>query len=162
MNPLDILVIAIIIFFAFLGYVRGGVKQVFVILKWVGAFGLTKLVASYLIKTALFVSIEPLWWRYLLAYGGFFVLCFEGFVFLGYGLTRVINSLGLEPLNRLLGIAGGSIKGVLIIMLSVLLLNHTPIKYSQLWQTSFLLPYVEQLTHSLASYVIFFKSLTLK
>lgn len=152
MNPLDLSVIAVITFFTFLGYIRGGVKQAFVILKWVGAFWLTKLVASYLIKTVL-VSIKPLWWRYLLAYGGFFVLCFEGFVFLGYGLTRVINTLGLKPLNRLLGLVGGMIEGIFIVMLTVLLLNHTPMKYSQWWQTSFLLPYVEQLTHSLALYI---------
>lgn len=149
MNPLDLSVIVIIIFFTFLGYIRGGVKQALVILKWVGAFWLTKLVAPYLIKTVL-ASIESLWWRYLLAYGGFFVLCFEGFVFLGYGLTRIINTLGLNPLNRLLGLVMGSTEGILIITLLVLVLDLTPMKYSQWWQTSFLIPYIEQLTRSLA------------
>lgn len=155
MNPLDLSVIAVTIFFTFLGYIRGGVKQAFVILKWVGTFWLTKLVTPYLIKTML-ASIEPLWWRYLLAYGGFFILCFEGFVFLGYGLTRVINTLGLKPLNRLFGLAGGMVEGILIVMLTVLLLNYTPMKYSQWWQTSLLLPYVEQLTHSLSLYIDYF------
>jgi membrane protein required for colicin V production len=118
-----------------LGAWRGLVYELVSVLGWIAAFVLAQWWAPE-VATRLPLSgvTEPV--RYAAA----FVLVFVAAAFAGgllAWLTRkLVQAIGLRPVDRTLGAAFGLVRGVVLLLAAAVVMDLTPLKSSEAWQTS--------------------------
>ncbi|MBY0345328.1 MAG: CvpA family protein [Neisseriaceae bacterium] len=66
-------------------------------------------------------------------------------------INTIMNTLKLTGLNRLLGILFGAIRGGLIVIIGLIIINFLPYKQSYDWQQSQLRPFFDQVIPFLTS-----------
>jgi membrane protein required for colicin V production len=131
----DWILLAVLVFSLVLGAWRGLVFEVLSVLGWVAAFFLAQWfapdVAEWLPLTS---ASEPI--RYAAA----FVLTFIGAVFvaglLAALIKRLVEAIGLRPVDRTLGAAFGLVRGLVLLLAAAMVINMTPLKDSLWWQES--------------------------
>jgi membrane protein required for colicin V production len=131
----DWILLGVLVFSLLVGAWRGLVFEVLSVLGWVAAFFLAQWlapdVAGWLPITS---TAEPV--RYAAA----FVLTFIGVVFVAGLLTalikRLVDAIGLRPVDRTMGAAFGLVRGVVLLLAAAVVINMTPLKDSLWWQES--------------------------
>jgi membrane protein required for colicin V production len=132
---LDWIFATVLLLSVLLGAWRGLVFEVLSLVSWVAAFVLAQWlaldVADYLPMSG---SSE------LLRYGAGFLLVFIAVVILGGLLAallkKVMATVGLRPVDRVLGAAFGALRGVLLLLLVTTLAAMTQFKTSPAWHES--------------------------
>lgn len=118
-----------------LGAWRGLVYEVLSVLGWVAAFfvaqwGAPRLAAVLPLQSA----AEPV--RYAVA----FVLIFIAAVFaaglLAFLVKKLVQSVGLRPVDRTLGSAFGLVRGLILLLAATLVIDMTALKGSDWWLES--------------------------
>lgn len=135
MAALDWIFSAVLLLSVLLGAWRGLVFEVLSLLSWVAAFVLAQWlaldVADYLPMSG---SSE------MLRYGAGFLLVFIAVVMLGglfaALLKKLMATVGLRPVDRVLGAAFGALRGVLLLLLGTVLAAMTQFKTSPSWHES--------------------------
>jgi len=135
MAALDWIFATVLLLSVLLGAWRGLVFEVLSLLGWVAAFVLAQWlaldVAAYLPMSG---SSE------LLRYGAGFLLVFIAVAMLGGLLAALLKKLmatvGLRPVDRVLGAAFGALRGVLLLLLGTVLAAMTQFKTSPAWHES--------------------------
>lgn len=151
MTAIDYAILVILIFFALLSYAHGLAAEVFSVLKW----ALSLLGARLLEPTVsrlFFSSFESIWLRHVLGFVIFFLVFYFVLNFFSRGITRILAVLGLGGINRILGVAFGMIKGLLVVTLFYFLFSYTDLPKQAMWQHSFFLPYFSSLLSLLTPY----------
>ena len=139
MNGIDYIILGVLAVSVLVGLWRGLVSELLSLAAWIAAFWVAwtfgPLVAAQLEHTIALPSA-----RIGVAYG----LCFVAVLILGALLRlvarRLVWSTGLGGLDRLLGMAFGLVRGVLLVTLVVFLLGFSGFTHSVWWRDSVLLP----------------------
>ena len=135
MTAVDWIFLAVLAGSLLLGAWRGLVYELVSVLGWIAAFVLAQWWAPE-VATRLPLSgvTDPV--RYAAA----FVLVFVAAAFAGgllAWLTRkLVQAIGLRPVDRTLGAAFGLVRGVVLLLAAAVVMDLTPLKSSEAWQTS--------------------------
>jgi len=132
---LDWIFAAVLLLSMVLGAWRGLVFEVLSLVSWVAAFALAQWLALDAAKSLPMGGSSE-----MLQYAAGFVLVFIASVMLG-GLIAVMvkklmASVGLRPVDRVLGAMFGVIRGALLLLLATALVSMTALKNGSDWQAS--------------------------
>lgn len=135
MAALDWILLAVLLLSLVLGALRGLVYEVMSLLAWIVAFWLAQWYAQDAAqKLPLGDVSEPL------RHAAGFVVVFVIAVFAG-GLVawlakKLVEALGLRPVDRTLGAAFGLLRGAVLLLAVAVVVNLTALKASPWWQGS--------------------------
>ncbi len=135
MATLDWIFAAVVLASLLLGAWRGLVFEVISVISWVAAFVLAQWfapqVAGHLPMAGAGESIR---------YAAAFVLVFVASVFAGgliaFLVAKLVSTVGLRPVDRILGAAFGAVRGVVVLLAITIVVNMTPLKENAHWKTS--------------------------
>jgi membrane protein required for colicin V production len=114
---------------------RGLVFEVMSLVSWAAAFALAQwLAADVAQRLPMGVAGD------MVRYAAGFVVVFVAVLILGGLLAaltkKLLTSVGLRPVDRVLGAAFGLVRGMLLLLLATVLAAMTPFKSSAAWQES--------------------------
>ena len=118
-----------------LGAWRGLVYEVLSVMSWIAAFIVAQIAAP---EAALLLPMgnasQPI------RYAAGFVVVFIGVVFAGALLAfitkKLVEAVGLRPVDRILGAAFGVFRGALLMMALAVVVNMTPLRNAEWWDES--------------------------
>lgn len=139
MNWIDYTILAVLALSVLVGLWRGLVSEVLSLAAWIAAFWFAWTFGP-MVAARFEHSISLPAARIVLGYG----LCFVAVLIVGALLRfiarRLLSSVGLGGLDRLLGMLFGFARGVLLVTLVVFLAGFTALTREAGWQHSLLLP----------------------
>ena len=135
MTTVDWVLLAVLAFSMLLGAWRGLVYEVLSVLGWAASFYAAQyfapMVASWLPLQSSSETVR---------YAAGFVLVFVVAVFtaglLAFLLKKLIEAIGLRPVDRTMGAAFGLVRGVILLLAAAVVINMTALKNSEWWQES--------------------------
>jgi membrane protein required for colicin V production len=135
MAPLDWVMVAVLAASFVLGAWRGLVYEVLSVISWIAAFVLAQWFAPRVAAMLpMGAAAEPV------RYASGFLLVFVGVVFAGGLLAwvtkKLVQSVGLRPIDRTLGAAFGLLRGAVLLLALAVVINMTPLKRSDWWTES--------------------------
>lgn len=140
MNPLDLLIVAVVLLSVVVGGYRGLVREALSLLIWVAAFVVASLFAGA-VAASLAARIEPEGLRYPLAFGGLFVSTLIAGALVSRALGMLVDATGLTGVDRSLGVLFGAARaGVLLVVVAALTLPL--FADAAWWQASRLVPWL--------------------
>jgi len=131
----DWIMLAVLAVSLALGAWRGLVYEVLSVLGWVASFVLAQWWAPEVaMKLPMSGAAEPI------RYAAGFVLVFVGAVFaaglLAWVAKKLIEAIGLRPVDRTLGAAFGLVRGLVLLLAAAVVVDMTPLKSDAWWQES--------------------------
>lgn len=148
MAAVDLFLLLLLLASVLLGVWRGLVHELFSIAGWVAAFLLAQSLAGWAgVRLPLDDFSEPL--RYAAGFVTVFVVAAFGAGLLSWLISRLVGSIGLNPVDRVLGAGFGLLRGVVMLLALALVVNMTPIKQQEAWQASALAHRLDQGLHLL-------------
>jgi len=145
MNWADWTIVAIVGVSCLVSLLRGFVQEALSLLVWILA---TFIAVAFHPRLADLLArwIETPTIRTVLAFGALFIATLLIGGILTYLLRTLVDAVGLGGLDRLLGVAFGAARGLLIVLALVILLPMAlPVKEDPWWRESRLIPYFEPL-----------------
>ena len=135
MAAADWILLAVLVLSMVLGAWRGLVYEVLSVLGWAASFYIAQVFAPQVASVLPIQSVsEPV--RYAAA----FVLVFIASVFaaglLAFLLKKLIEAIGLRPIDRTLGAGFGLVRGVILLLAAAVVIDMTALKQSTWWQES--------------------------
>lgn len=170
LNWVDFLVLGIFFLSMVVGLMRGLLKEIIAIITWIVGFIIATLFSSTL--AAMFTNTPQVQSAFssagnaigmkttqslsMLSVGISFMLILFGVIIIGkiisYLITGIFIGTNLSMANRFLGAIFGLIRGFLMVLLMMFIINFTPIAKQPAWESSLMVgsfsPLVEQLQHS--------------
>jgi membrane protein required for colicin V production len=143
MSALDLFLLLLLLLSALLGLWRGLVRELLALAGWVAAFVLAQSLADWTAaQLPLQGFAEPL--RHAAGFITVFVLVAFGAALLSWLIASLVESVGLRPVDRMLGAGFGLLRGLVMLLALALLVNMTPIKQHEAWQASALAHRLDQ------------------
>ena len=135
MATLDWVLLAVLLASLLLGAWRGLVFEVLSVLSWLVAFVLAQMLAPDVgAWLPMGGSAEPV------RYAAGFVVVFIAAVFAGglaaWLVKKLIEAVGLRPVDRTLGAAFGVVRGAVLVLAAAVVVNMTPLKAGVWWTES--------------------------
>jgi membrane protein required for colicin V production len=131
----DWVLLAVLVFSMLLGAWRGLVYEVLSVLGWAVSFYAAQYFAP---MVALWLPLQSA--SETVRYAAAFVLVFVASVFaaglLAFLLKKMIEAIGLRPVDRTMGAAFGLVRGVILLLAAAVVINMTALEKSQWWQDS--------------------------
>ena len=135
MNPIDLVSLLLIATSALLGAVRGLIGVVASLLAWLGAgwvaFSQGARLAFWFSDDGMPGATELLG-GYAVSFIGVLVLV----SLVGWAVRKLVHSIGLSGLDRLLGLLLGVARGVLVVCMGLLLMAFSPLPQEPAWAQS--------------------------
>ncbi len=135
MNWVDVALVAVLVLSILLGLWRGLVYEVLSVAGWVVAFIAAQRYASAVAELLPMEGFAP---ALQLAAG--FALVFVGVAFaaglVSWLVKKLVASVGLRPVDRLLGAVFGVARGVLILLAVATVVSMTPMRSEAAWAGS--------------------------
>jgi membrane protein required for colicin V production len=145
MQWIDWAILIVIGLSAGISLLRGFVREALSLAGWILAFFVAKGFYQEF-STLLESSIETPSLRYAVSWAVLFVLTLTISGLINYILSQLIEKAGLSGMDRIMGMAFGALRGVLLVSVAVLLLREfTPVEQDKWWIKSELIPHVELL-----------------
>ena len=135
MAPLDWAMLAVLAASFLLGAWRGLVYEVLSVISWIAAFVLAQWFAPRV------ATLLPMGGAgEAVRYAAGFLLVFIAVVFMGGLLAwltkKLVQSVGLRPIDRTLGAAFGLLRGAVLLLALAVVINMTPLKGDEWWTES--------------------------
>ncbi len=135
LTTLDWVLLGVLALSMVLGAWRGLVHEVLSVLGWIAAFVLAQLFAQ---PVGQWLPMDGM--AGAVRYAAGFVVVFITTVFaaglLIWLVKKMMENVGLRPVDRVLGAAFGVVRGVIILLAVSTLVMMTPLKQGQWWQAS--------------------------
>ena len=135
MPALDWIFLAVLLASLTLGAWRGLVYEVVSVLAWIVAFVLAQWFAPDVAQRLPMAGATE-----MIRYAAGFVLVFIATVFaaglLAWLMKKLVESVGLRPMDRVLGAVFGLARGVILLLAATVVMHMTPFKSSAWWQES--------------------------
>ena len=135
MAALDWVFLAVLAASFVVGAWRGLVYEVLSVISWVAAF----VVAQWLAPDAaalLPVDRAPEAGRYAAGFVVVFILVVLAGGLLAWLTKKVVDSVGLRPIDRTLGAAFGLVRGVVLLLALAVVINMSPVRRASWWTES--------------------------
>ena len=134
-SAVDLSLLGVLVFSMLLGAWRGLVYEVLSVLGWAAAFYAAQWYAP---QVALWLPLdsvsEPV--RYAAAFALVFVASVFAAGLLASLVKKLIDGVGLRPVDRTMGAAFGLLRGVILLLAATVVMDMTALKSSPWWQTS--------------------------
>ncbi len=138
LNWADWTLIVIILLSSLMSLKRGFIKEALSLATWVVAFIVARTFHPH-VQTLLIDSIEQATLRTIAA----FCILFIGTLIVGAGVNFLVGALvkltGLSPIDRLLGVAFGLARGLVLSVVIIAVVRLTPFVNSDWWQQSIMI-----------------------
>ena len=135
MTTVDWVLLAVLAFSMLLGAWRGLVYEVLSVLGWAASFYAAQYFAPMVASWVPLQSSSE-----TVRYAAGFVLVFVVAVFtaglLAFLLKKLIEAIGLRPVDRTMGAAFGLVRGVILLLAAAVVIDMTALKNSEWWQES--------------------------
>jgi membrane protein required for colicin V production len=135
LGTFDWILLAVLLLSMLIGLWRGLVVEVLSVLGWIAAFVVAQMFATTVGQWLPMEGSVP-----QLRYAAGFVLAFVGTLIassvLGWVAKKMLASVGLSGLDRLLGAAFGLVRGAIILLAVTTVVLMTPMKNNNAWQQS--------------------------
>ena len=143
MQWIDWAILIVIGLSAGISLLRGFVREALSLAGWILAFFVAKGFYQEF-SSLLESSIETPSLRYAVSWAALFILTLTVSGLINYILSQLIEKAGLSGMDRIMGMAFGALRGVLLVSVAVLLLREfTPVEQDKWWIKSELIPHVE-------------------
>jgi membrane protein required for colicin V production len=134
-TAVDWVLLGVLLFSMLLGAWRGLVYEVLSVLGWAASFYLAQWLAPQLAARLPLQSASE-----AVRYAAAFVLIFVAAVFvaglLAFLLKKLVEAIGLRPVDRTLGAAFGLLRGIILLLAATVVINMTALKSGEWWQGS--------------------------
>ena len=151
MTLFDFIVLGVVAASLVLGFVRGAVHEVFSLGSWIGAFLIAR---AYSPAVSVYLgALESPTLRLLASFVVLFLISLALFMLLTWALSQLVKSLGLGPVDRALGLAIGTLRGGMVVVLLVLVAGLTPLPTEKFWRTAMLSPPLEAAAREVLPYM---------
>lgn len=135
MAAVDWILLGVLFFSMLLGAWRGLVYEVLSVLGWAVSFYVAQLFAPQVSNWLPMHSLsEPV------RYAAGFVIVFIASVFatglLAFLLKKLVEAIGLRPVDRSMGAAFGLVRGLILLLAATVVMDMTSLKSSDWWQES--------------------------
>ena len=141
MAALDWVLVVILVASVLIGAWRGLVFEVLSLISWVLAFILARMLGAQVGQWLPMQDVDE-----GIRTGAGFVIAFIAAIFvLGMAISligKLVKAVGLRPFDRVLGAVFGAVRGGLLLVLVALVFVLTPMRESQIWNTSLFAPYL--------------------
>jgi membrane protein required for colicin V production len=131
----DWILLAVLVFSMLLGAWRGLVYEVLSVLGWAASFYAAQYFAP---MVAAWLPLQSS--SQTIRYAAAFVLVFVAAVFaagmLAFLLKKLIQAIGLRPIDRSMGAAFGLVRGLILLLAAAVVMDMTSLKNSVWWQES--------------------------
>jgi membrane protein required for colicin V production len=145
MQWIDWAILIVIGLSAGMSLLRGFVREALSLAGWILAFFVAKGFYQEF-STLLQTYIETPSLRYAVAWASLFILTLTISGLINYLLGQLIEKAGLSGMDRIMGMAFGALRGVLLASVAVILMREfTPVQQDKWWTQSQLVPHVEKL-----------------
>lgn len=132
MPAADWVLLGVLTFSTVLGAWRGLVYEVLSLMAWVAAFFAAQWFAPQVADILPFASASE-----SVRYAASFVLVFIAAVFaaglVAYLIKKLVESVGLRPVDRTLGAVFGLVRGLVVLLAATIVMDMTPLKTSSWW-----------------------------
>jgi len=142
MTVVDVVIIFVICLSALFSLMRGFVKEAISLATWIIAIWIAATFAPKLAEV-LPAGIESEAVRQAVGFGVLFVLSLMLGALVNLLIAQVVKKTGLSGADRIFGVAFGTIRGGLIIIVFVVVGGMTPLPDADWWQSSVLLDWFE-------------------
>jgi membrane protein required for colicin V production len=136
LSTTDCLLLGVLFTSMLVGFWRGLVYEVLSLAGWMAAFFLAQWLATDVIAWIPFVQGAAASVQYAVGYVVVFVASLFVSALLSWLIKKVIESVGLRPVDRVLGGAFGLARGVVLLMALTVVLQLTGLSKSDWWQTA--------------------------
>jgi membrane protein required for colicin V production len=134
-TTLDWILAAVLVFSLLLGAWRGLVYEVLSVLGWAASFYAAQWFAPQVARMLPMQSAsEPV--RYAAAFALVFIAAVFAAGLLAALLKKLVDAIGLRPVDRTLGAAFGALRGVIMLLAATVVMDMTALKSSAWWQES--------------------------
>jgi membrane protein required for colicin V production len=135
MALLDWIFLGVLAFSLLLGALRGLVFEVLSVLSWLAAFVLAQWLAPHAgAMLPMAKAAEPL--RYAAGFAAVFVVAVFAGGLLAWATRKLVEAVGLRPVDRTLGAAFGLVRGVVLLLALAVVVNMTALRSSAWWTES--------------------------
>ena len=135
MTGLDWVLLVVMGFSMLLGLWRGLVYEVLSVLGWAVSFYAAQWFAPDVASMLPLQSLsDPL--RYAAAFVLIFVAALFASGLLAFLIKKLVDAVGLRPIDRVLGAAFGVLRGVILLLAVTVVINMTALKTSDWWTQS--------------------------
>ena len=135
MTGLDWILLAVLSCSMLLGLWRGLVYEVLSVLGWAVSFYAAQWFAPDVAATLPLQSLsDPL--RYAAAFVLIFVASLFAWGLLAFLVKKLVDAVGLRPIDRVLGAVFGVLRGVILLLAATVVINMTALKTSDWWTQS--------------------------
>lgn len=135
MSAVDLTLLVVLLASVVLGLWRGLVYEVLSVAGWIAAFFLAQWFAADVAdRLPLGETAEPL--RYAAGFVVVFVATAFAAGLLAWLAQQLMSTVGLRPVDRVLGAAFGLLRGLVLLLALALVVDMTPIKEQKSWQAS--------------------------
>lgn len=135
MAGLDWIFLAVLVASLVLGAWRGLVYEVLSVLGWAVSFYAAQWFAPQVATMLpLQSAAEPV--RYAVAFVLVFIAALFAAGLLAFLLKKLVEAIGLRPVDRTLGAAFGVLRGLILLLAATVVMNMTALRASSWWQES--------------------------
>ena len=135
MTVVDWILLAVLLVSLLLGAWRGLVYELMSMIGWIAAFILAQWWAPEVAeRLPMSSATEPV--RYAAAFVLVFVAGAFAGGFLAWLTRKLVEAIGLRPVDRTLGAAFGLVRGLVLLLALAVVMDMTPMKSSPWWQAS--------------------------
>lgn len=138
----DYIIIAIIGLSLLISVVRGFVREALSLVMWIAAFWIAFTFYTTLASLLLNIIHTPSL-RIIVAFGALFLATLLLGAFISFLVAQLIDKTGLSGTDRVLGLAFGFARGVLLVTVLIMLAKLTPLPQDPWWKTSLLIPHFQ-------------------
>lgn len=135
MPVVDWILLGVLLASLLLGAWRGLVYEVLSVASWAASFVLAQWLAPDVApRLPLSGMAEPV--RYAAAFALVFVVAAFAGGLVAWVAKKVIEAIGLRPVDRVLGAAFGLVRGLILLLAAAVVMDMTPLKTAAWWQES--------------------------
>ncbi|MBI2726912.1 MAG: CvpA family protein [Polaromonas sp.] len=135
MAAVDWILLAVLVFSMALGAWRGLVYEVLSVLGWAVSFYAAQWFAPQVsVMLPIKSASDPV--RYAAAFVIVFIAAIFAAGLLAFLIKKLVEAIGLRPVDRTLGAAFGVVRGIILLLAATVVMNMTSLKSSDWWQES--------------------------
>ena len=154
MTTIDWILLVVLALSTLAGFWRGFVKEALSLLGWIASFYIAwQFSDDVMAYPSVFMSylnahVSMHAARAAIVFVLLFLATMVVFWIINYLVTKLVSLTPLAGLNRILGMCFGLLRGAVVVLVFIAVLQATPLAHQSAWQHSTFIPMVQHYSHS--------------